>query len=69
MTNKRYLEEMLKIAERRHGENTRVAQGLRLQLQHMKQETPACEKPLKQQLQAGFRKAKESEGARSKPGY
>ena len=69
MTNKRYLEEMLKIAERRHGENARVAQKLRLQLQHMEQETPSCEKPLIQQLQAGFRKEKESKGARSKPGY
>ena len=69
MTNKRYLEEMLKIAERRHGENGRVAQKLRLQLQHMKRETPSCEKPLIQQLQEGFRKAKESKGPRSKPGY
>ena len=68
MTNKRYLEEMLKIAERRHGENARVTQELRLRLQHMKQETPSCEKPLIQQLQAGFRKAKESKGARSKLG-
>jgi hypothetical protein len=69
MTNKRYLEEMLKIAERRHGENARVTQELRLQLQHMKQETPSCEKPLIQQLQAGFPKAKESKGARSKLRY
>jgi hypothetical protein len=58
MTNKGYLEEMLKIAERRHGENARVTQELKLQLQHMKQETPSCEKPLIQQLQAGFRMAK-----------
>ena len=58
MTNKGYLEEMLKIAERRHGENGRVTQELKLQLQHVKQETPSCEKPLIQQLQEGFRKAK-----------
>ena len=58
MTNKGYLEEMLKIAERRHGKNARVTQELKLQLQRIKQEAPSCEKPLIQQLQAGFRMAK-----------
>ena len=55
MTNKEYLEEVLKIAVRKH-ENARSAQGIRRQLREIEQRLLGERKQKILQFQEGFRK-------------
>lgn len=56
MTNKEYLEEVLKTAVRKHGENGRSAQGIRRQLREIEQRLLGERKQKILQFQEGFRK-------------
>jgi hypothetical protein len=62
MTNKEYLEEVLKLAVRKHGENADSAEGRRRQLREIEQRLLGERKQKILQFQEGFRK----EGRREK---
>jgi hypothetical protein len=56
MSNRKYLEQVLKIAVRKYGENARSSQGIRRQLREIEQRLLGERTPKILQFQGGFRK-------------